>query len=157
DYPPTGSGGNERHFPGGEDVAPAGNGDVFTASGRQYEHAVERHDEREGFDEFPAVPPGEPAAERGWGIDGNRVHRDHPVAELGRTDIAVPPGLRHHATVPTATPLGYPNSKPIRQDRSEPGLCAYPGLLECRQVMSASAKPRLAGRQPPGSWVGCPG
>jgi hypothetical protein len=76
---------------------------VLTASGRQHEQAVERHDERDGFDELPAIPPGEPAGERGRAIDGNVLHRDHLVAELGRTDVAVPAGLSHRAMVSTGT------------------------------------------------------
>lgn len=49
---PARPGGNERYLSGGENVPPAGERDVFTASGRQPQYTVEQHDERERFNAF---------------------------------------------------------------------------------------------------------
>ncbi len=65
---------------GGEDVPPAGEGDVLTAPGRQPERHVEIDDEGEWFREFSAVAFAEPAVEHLTAVDGEYVRRDRNVA-----------------------------------------------------------------------------
>jgi hypothetical protein len=83
-HPPVCLSRNERDLSGGEDIPPARESDVFTATRRQPEQAVEGDDEREGLTQFPGVsagePAGEPAVERLKRIHGNNVHRDDLAA-----------------------------------------------------------------------------
>jgi hypothetical protein len=79
-HPPACLSRNERDLSGGEDIPPASESDVFTATRRQPEQAVEGNDEREGLAQFPGVSAGEPAVERLKRIHGNNVHRDDLAA-----------------------------------------------------------------------------